>query len=88
MTDTPTIEFPQDDYPIKVIAESHEMLREQIVEIIKRHDHTFREEALEVVESSKGTYCSVRVAILATGEEQLHALHQELIRNPRVRLVL
>lgn len=88
MADSPKIEFPQNDYPIRVIADSHEQVKEQIIEVIRRHDDAFREDAVEVVHSSKGSYCSVRLAILATGEEQLRALHQDLMQNPLVRLVL
>jgi len=88
MAETPKIEFPQADYPIRVIADNHENLQEQIVEVMKRHDEAFREEIVEIVQSSKGSYCSVRVAILATGEDQLRALHEDLLKNPLVRLVL
>jgi uncharacterized protein len=88
MTDAPVIEFPQPDYPIKVIADSHADLRQQVIEIIRRHDPELEESTIEVVQSSKGSYSSVRVAILATGEDQLRALHEELIQNPLVRMVL
>ena len=79
MTDVPKIEFPQDNYPIHVIADSGESLLEEVVAIVRRHDGSLREEAVELVKSREGAYSSVRVSILATGEEQLQALHRELI---------
>ncbi len=82
------ITFPQPNYPIRVIGDSHEQLREQVISIVKRHDETFREEGVELVKSREGTYSSVRLAILATGEPQLKALHEELVANPLVRMVL
>ena len=88
MTDAPKIEFPQTDYPIRIIADSHDEVADQIIEVIRRHDDAFSSEAVEVVHSSKGSYCSVRLAILATGEAQLKALHEDLMKNPLVRLVL
>ena len=88
MTDRPTIEFPQADYPIRVIADSHEQLRDEVVEIVRRHDDALTEERVEVVTSREGSYCSVRLAILATGETQLKALHRDLMAHPLVKMVL
>lgn len=88
MTDVPKIEFPQENYPIRVIADSGESLLEEIVAIVQRHDEGLRQDAVELVRSREGTYSSVRLAILATGEEQLRALHRELIEHPLVRMVL
>lgn len=88
MTDVPKLEFPQLQYPIKVIADSHEQLCAQVVEVIKRHDPQFSEETVELVLSRQGAYCSVRMMICATGESQLQALHNELMLNPLVKMVL
>jgi putative lipoic acid-binding regulatory protein len=88
VTDESVIEFPQPDYPIRVIADSHSDLRERVLEVVRRHDPVFEESSVELVKSREGTYCSVRMKILATGEAQLRALHEELKLNPLVKMVL
>lgn len=88
MTDAPKLEFPQPHYPIRVIADHHEQLRDQVVEVVKRHDPEFSEETVELVHSRQGAYCSLRMVICATGEPQLQALHNELRLNPLVKMVL
>lgn len=88
MTDAPKLEFPQPHYPIRVIADNHDQLREQVVEVVKRHDPEFSEATVELVHSRQGAYCSVRMVICATGEPQLQALHNELRLNPLVKMVL
>ena len=88
MSDRPVIEFPCDDYPIKVIGSSSDELRESVVRIVRSHDAEFSDETVEERASSQGTYTSVRLSIRATGEAQLKALHAELMANPLVKLVL
>ena len=84
----PVIEFPCDDYPIKVIASHSITLLQSVVEIIRQHDATFQEGCVEERPSSKGNYVSVRVCICATGEPQLKALHRDLMALPLVKMVL
>lgn len=88
MDDKPVIEFPCENYPIKVIGSSSETLRASVVEIVRIHDTAFREDSVEEYPSSKGTYTSVRLSIRATGEQQLKALHEDLMSHPLVKLVL
>ena len=88
MDDGPSIQFPVDDYPIKVIAHSDAGLTATVVEIIRTHDAGFREESVTLQASREGKYTSVRLFIRATGEPQLKALHTELMSHPLVKLVL
>ena len=88
MPDSPLIEFPCEDYPIRVIADSSADLREAVVEIVRAHDAEFEERCVEERASRAGNYTSVRLAIRATGERQLKALHADLLAHPLVRLVL
>ena len=84
----PRIEFPCDDYPIKVIGASSATLRETVVAIVRSHDRSFEASSVEEKKSRAGNYTSVRLSIRATGESQLRALHAELMAHPLVRLVL
>ena len=88
MDDKPVIDFPVDDYPIKVIGRSSATFRHSVIAIVRRHDASFSDGSVEEQPSSQGTYTSVRLSIRATGEVQLKALHRELLALPQVKLVL
>ena len=88
MTEPAKIEFPCADYTISVIAARSRTTRDEVVDIVRNHDTSFREESVRVRPSREGNYCSVRLAILATGEAQLKALHLELMAHPLVKMVL
>ncbi len=87
MTDTPKIEFPC-EYPIKVIAENHPLIRDIVLGIVADHASELLKGSISVKNSREGTYCSVRVSFVATGEPQLRAMHRALMQQPLVRLVL
>ena len=88
MVDKPVIEFPCDDYPIKVIGTASEHFASSVVAIVKVHVAEFEEQTLMEQPSSKGNYTSLRLSIRATGEPQLKALHTDLMAHPQVKLVL
>ncbi|HEX7036140.1 MAG TPA: DUF493 domain-containing protein [Pseudomonadales bacterium] len=87
MTDSIRIEFPC-DYPIRIIGEQRDDFEASVLGIVRAHARTVREESVSVRQSRDGTYCSVRVTIVATGEEQLEGLHRALMAEPGVRMVL
>ena len=87
VTDAPRIEFPC-DYPIKVIGVNHRTLRDTVVEIVRLHAPDLADETISCRDSREGRYCSVRLSIIATGEPQLRALHQALLEEPLVKLVI
>lgn len=87
MSDDSRIEFPC-DYPIHVIGEQVPGFPEAVLDIVRNHVDAVHESSFRVQESRKGTYCSVRITIVATGEPQLRALHQALMAEPAVRMVL
>jgi len=82
----PRIEFPC-DYPIKVIGDVHENGIAEIVTVVRRHAPEVTPDQISTRDSKQGNYCSVRVTIVATGEEQLRTLHEDLLALPNVRLV-
>ncbi|MFW6094405.1 MAG: YbeD family protein [Pseudomonadota bacterium] len=81
------IEFPC-DYPIRIIGARHQAFRTRVLEIVRAHAGHVPESAVSVRHSRDGTYCSVRVTIVATGEDQLSALHAALMAESDVRMVL
>jgi putative lipoic acid-binding regulatory protein len=83
----PKIEFPC-DYPIKVLARSAEDLDEAIFEVFEQHAPGFDRETVTSRASSKGTFTSITITIIATGPDQLEALHQSLLATGRVQMVI
>ena len=81
------IEFPC-DYPVRVIGTKDPDFRRAVLDIVRVHAPDLKEASVSVRDSRDGNYCSVRFTIVATGEDQLRALHQDLIADPRVRMVL
>ena len=88
MEEKPVIEFPVDDYPIKVIGTAADDFQAHIAAIVGNHVEGFEAERVVTQESSKGRYVSLRISIRATSEAQLRALHAELMAHPLVKLVI
>jgi uncharacterized protein len=86
--DAPKIEFPCDDYPIKIIGVADEDFRETVLNIVERFAPGFDAARLQVSNSRKGTYQSISLWIRATGPEQLSELNAALRRSDLVKLVL
>ena len=88
MEEKPVIEFPVDEYPIKVIGDAGDEFLAQVAAIVRSHDEGFAAKDVVSQRSRKGTYVSLRITIRATSEVQLKALHTELMAHPQVKLVL
>lgn len=85
--EVPRIEFPC-AYPIKVMGRSGEAFQPIILAVFERHAPGFDEQAIEVRVSRNGTFTSLTITITATGPDQLHALHQDLLATGRVTMVI
>jgi putative lipoic acid-binding regulatory protein len=83
----PKIEFPC-DYPIKVMGRSVAEFRPTVIDIFERHAPGFDQEGIVVRDSRKGNFLSLTITIVATGPEQLDALHKDLIATGLVQMVL
>ena len=69
--EAPKIEFPCENYPIKVVGEAMENYEEVIVEIVRVHAEDCDMERIRIQESSNGRFRSVTLYITATGKDQL-----------------
>ncbi|MFT5211299.1 MAG: putative lipoic acid-binding regulatory protein [Flavobacterium sp.] len=90
--DEPKIEFPC-DYPVKVIVEissgeKKEILFEEIIGIIEKHDATLSRENISYNPSRNSKYTSVRFILWATGKDQLDKMFIDLKQCKAVRMVL
>ncbi len=84
----PKIEFPCEDYPIKVLGDAGDELRQLVIDVMERHAPGFDQAQIRVKDSRNGTYQSLTVRITATGEQQLKTIHQELIASSITKMVL
>lgn len=84
----PKIEFPCENYPIKVLGDADHEMHSYVVEIIERHAPGFDQTRITVSESSKGRYQSVTVWITATGEQQLRAINEDLRISKKIKMVM
>lgn len=84
----PKIEFPCENYPIKIVGDAAPDYEAQILAMVEIHAPGFDRRAVTVRDSSNGRYRAITVRITATGEPQLKAIFEELKRHPAVRMVL
>ncbi|GAA6144372.1 MAG: hypothetical protein CSH37_04965 [Thalassolituus sp.] len=86
--EAPKIEFPCENYPIKVVGETMADYEQVIVEIVRVHAEDCDFERIRIQESSNGRFRSVTLYITATGKEQLVSIHKDLMAHPNVRMVI
>lgn len=89
MTDAqaPKIDFPC-RYPVKIVGSNSIDFVARVTSIVREFDSELAEDDVKVRLSSGGKFCSVTCVIMATGEPQLKALHEELRTVSEVSLVL
>ncbi|MEX1032269.1 MAG: DUF493 domain-containing protein [Cellvibrionaceae bacterium] len=84
----PRIEFPCDDYPIKIMGDAKDELHTLVATVIERHAPGFDQTRISVRDSRNGRYQSITVFITATGEPQLKAIFDDLKQSKAVKMVL
>ncbi len=83
----PKIEFPC-DYPIKILGRSCDHFKGTVLEIVEEHSPDYDRTSVVMKDSSKGTFVSMTVTIIATGQPQLEALHSDLKNSGVVTMVM
>lgn len=79
--------FPM-DYPIKLIGNAGDELREAVIDILKKHFPEFDAASLKIQPSSKGTYDSITAQLRFDELEQVHALYADLAACPLIKTAL
>jgi putative lipoic acid-binding regulatory protein len=91
MTDTDVkshiIEFPCNDYPIKVIGDTSVGFTDAVIEILSKYA-SIDIATLAERQSSNGKYTTVQLHIVATGEDQLRDINSALRATGVVHMVL
>lgn len=86
--DAPKIEFPCENYPVKVLGVCADDYLEVIHAIIQKHAPECSKHNVKTNASSKGSFQSCTFYITATGIDQLGQLHSELQAHEYVRMVI
>jgi len=76
------------DYPIKIMGKDCTELRVTMCNIIERHAGKIHPNQISSKKSSKGSYISYTVRIVATSRAQLDSINQELQDDPLVAYIL
>lgn len=84
----PKIEFPCENYPIKVIGDSCDTFVEVVMEVLQRHAPDIDPETMTRRDSSNGRFLSIQVHITAQCIEQLEDINRDLRETGIVRMVL
>lgn len=82
------IEFPCENYMVKVVALDAENVLEELTERMQKHAPEVTQDAVTAKRSSKARFVSFTYRILATGESQLAALHKDLMAHSAVKMVI
>ena len=80
-------EFPC-EYQIKAMGIDDGSFHELVIEIIRRHCDSVREDSLRTRPSSAGKYVSVSIVIEASSREQLDAIYDDLTADEKVLMRL
>ena len=86
--DPPKIEFPCEDYPIKVMGDANTEMHDFVLATTEIFAPGFDRTKVSVKKSGKGRFQSLTLYITATGVDQLQAYHSALVANPAIKMVL
>ena len=81
------IEFPCEDYPIKVIGETGVGFKDSVIEILSKYAKVDLSTLAER-QSKEGKYTTVQLHIVATSEDQLQDINSALRATGTVKMVL
>lgn len=84
----PKIEFPCENYPIKVIGDNADDFATLVIQVMQKYVIDFDHNTVSLNPSRNGTFVSVRLSITATGHDQLKDIHEALLATGRVKMVL
>ena len=76
------------EYPIKVFGENQPDFKKTVCNIVETHIGKLHANQTAIKYSSKGSYISLTVRIIATSRQQLDAINQDLQSCPLVSYLL
>lgn len=85
--DAPGFEFPC-EYQIKAMGIDDGAFHEVVIEIVRRHCDSIREDSISSRASRGGKYVSISIVIEAQSREQLDAIYDDLTAHDKVLMRL
>lgn len=79
--------FPM-DYPIKLIGDAGEELRQAVLDILLKHFPEFQQDSIKIQPSRTGKYHSLTAQLRFDELEQVHALYADLAACPLIKTAL
>ena len=76
------------EYQIKAMGLDDGLFHEVVIEIIRRHCDSVREDSISSRTSRTGKYVSVSIVIEANSREQLDAIYDDLTKHEKVLMRL
>ena len=76
------------DYPIKIFGKKTQDFKRIVCDIIEPHTGPLHDSLITEKVSSKGSYISLTVRIIATSRVQLDSINEELQKCPQVAYLL
>lgn len=86
--EAPKIEFPCENYPVKVLGHGKEDYDQVVLDIVSVHAPGFDAESIQVRDSKNGRFRAVTVYITATSIDQLRNLHRDLMAHEYIHMVI
>lgn len=86
--DAPKIEFPCDDYVIKIVGDAVPEYKPFVAGILQKYDSTVHEGRFSENPSKNGNFVSLTIRMRIEEEAHLEALFVELKGNSMVKMVL
>ena len=87
MTEESAIEFPC-EFPIKMMGRDTPEFRSTARALVEKHAGTISDDAVRQAQSRKGNFVSITVTIMATSQQQLDAIYQDVTDHEDVLMAL
>ncbi len=87
MTEPPKIEFPC-RYPIKIICRTDDGVTARVLNTVRKHAPDVTPDDITMRSSSGDKFVSVRINLMAQGPVQLQEMHDDLMTDAAVRMVI
>lgn len=88
MTDAPKIQFPCDDYIIKVVGVASPQLKPFVTSVLTQIDSAVTQQSYRETLSKNGRFLSLTVKMRIVRKSQLTELFDQLKVNSLIKLVL
>ena len=87
MSEESALKFPC-SFPIKMMGRDTADFRKTVRSLVEKHTGPIADEAIREAQSRKGNFVSVTITVIATSQEQLDNIYQDLSSHDDVLMAL